>query len=138
MGVLDIDPAAAQQRLDNTEGMSPNQRRAAQEEINEARAWYEQQGLKFVEERERYVTDTSARITNTYATCRTGYEEFAQWLRDTEPTAKEARKRLDSLHREELNMNRLTEGVSRAAEDAERVKADPVGFMTSLRKKYNL
>lgn len=133
-----IDPEAAQQQLDNTEGLSPNQRLAAQAEINAVRAEYQEQGFKFVEERERYVNETTARITETYAACRTGYQEFAEWLRDTEPTAKDARKRLDELHREELNMNRLTVGVSRASEDAERVKSDPVGYMRNLRRKYNL
>lgn len=96
-----IDPEAAQQQLDNTEGLSPNQRLAAQAEINAVRAEYQEQGLKFVEKQEQYVAETTARITNTYAACRSGYEEFAQWLRDTEPTAKDARKRLDKLHREE-------------------------------------
>jgi hypothetical protein len=29
-------------------------------------------------------------------------------------------------------------GVERATEDVERVKADPVAFMSNLRRKYNL
>lgn len=132
------DPLAAARALEDAEGLSPNQRRFMEEKINEALNTDKAQGLKFVEEREKYVTETTTRVTETYAACRTGYGEYAQWLRDTEPTAKEARKRLDQLHREELNMNRLTVGVHRATEDAERVKADPVAFMSNLRRKYNL